>query len=109
MNLEDKWPRFAQNGLIVKGTIMDGGWLRLEQNVFLPMRVGAIEILTRQEPDGTESQSLTRSVARSATQDFKEEVPWWMVWCSVCSSSASTESEVIVTNPSQNDVQRQQR
>mmetsp|Transcript_8028 Transcript_8028/g.29186 ORF Transcript_8028/g.29186 Transcript_8028/m.29186 type:complete len:494 (-) Transcript_8028:227-1708(-) len=109
MNLEDKWPRFAQNGLIVKGTIVDGGWLRLEQNVFLPMRVGAIEILTRQEPDGTESQSLTRSVARSATQDFKEEVPWWMVWCSVCSSSASTESEVIVTNASQNDVQCQQR
>lgn len=109
MNLEDKWPRFAQNGLIVKGTIMDGGWLRLEQNVFLPMRVGAIEILTRQaeqEPNGTESPT------QSATQDFREspeEVPWWMVWCSVCSSSASTESEVVVTNASQNDMQHQQR
>jgi len=47
MNMEDRWPRYAQTDSIVKGVIEEGGqWLRLEHNVFLPMKVGDIKILS---------------------------------------------------------------
>merc|ERR1719507_847212 len=51
MNMEDRWPRYAQNDSVVKGVVEGGGqWLRLEPDVFIPMKVGSIAILTHVPP-----------------------------------------------------------
>jgi len=45
-NLDDRYPRYAANGSIVRGQIQDGGqWLKTSRNVYLPMTVGSIWIL----------------------------------------------------------------
>merc|ERR1711879_881210 len=45
-NFEDRYQRYAQNGTIVKGQLEDNGkWLRLGSNVFLPMRLGSIQLV----------------------------------------------------------------
>mmetsp|Transcript_26420 Transcript_26420/g.78960 ORF Transcript_26420/g.78960 Transcript_26420/m.78960 type:complete len:488 (+) Transcript_26420:97-1560(+) len=55
-NLEDRYPRYAANGVTVTGQVIDGGeWLQIKSNVFLPMRVGAVRIL-EQVPTATSTE-----------------------------------------------------
>jgi len=52
-NLEDRYPNYAANGIVITGQVVDGGeWLRIKSNVFLPMRVGAVRILEPVPGDG---------------------------------------------------------
>lgn len=45
-SLNDRYMRFAANGDTVEGTVEDEGeWLKISANVFIPMRVGSVQIL----------------------------------------------------------------
>jgi len=53
-SLEDRYPRYAKDGVIVSGQVEhDGEWLRISDHVFLPMKVGGMSILEQvpQEED----------------------------------------------------------
>mmetsp|Transcript_45255 Transcript_45255/g.141874 ORF Transcript_45255/g.141874 Transcript_45255/m.141874 type:complete len:868 (-) Transcript_45255:116-2719(-) len=86
--LDDRYPRFAENGTVVSGRVEDGGeWLKVGDNIYLPMRVGAVRIM---EPmPGQASPSVQRS---GSSEGF-----WsWLACCK--GERASAESEVVV-NP----------
>mmetsp|Transcript_135671 Transcript_135671/g.433999 ORF Transcript_135671/g.433999 Transcript_135671/m.433999 type:complete len:542 (-) Transcript_135671:361-1986(-) len=52
-NLEDRHAKYAENGMMVAGHVEDDGdWLRISASVFLPMRLGAIQILEPLPKDG---------------------------------------------------------
>merc|ERR1719221_1844731 len=45
-NLDDRYKRFAENNARVRGRVEDNGeWLKIGRDVYLPMRVGAVQIL----------------------------------------------------------------
>ncbi|CAK0907265.1 unnamed protein product, partial [Prorocentrum cordatum] len=45
-NIDDRYQRYAETGATVRGQIEDNGeWLRISRDVFLPMRVGTVQIL----------------------------------------------------------------
>ena len=45
-NLEDRHTKYAVNGMMVTGHVEeDGEWLRIREGIFLPMRLGTIQIL----------------------------------------------------------------
>merc|ERR1719436_1901941 len=45
-DLNDRYKRFAENNSCVRGRVEDNGeWLKIGRDVFLPMRVGAVQIL----------------------------------------------------------------
>lgn len=45
-NLQDRYPKYAMNGAVVKGLLEDDGeWLKLGETIFLPMHVGGNKIL----------------------------------------------------------------
>lgn len=51
--LDDRLPRYADNGMIVAGHLEDDGqWLRLGQDLYLPAWVGEIRILEELPPEG---------------------------------------------------------
>jgi len=87
--LDDRYTRYAENDSIVTGHVEDEGeWLRLNGNIFLPMRVGAVEILERlPEEFGGASKARTggESVAASG-----------LSWFSCCSASATADAELVV-------------
>eukprot|EP00419_Tripos_fusus_P008898 CAMPEP_0172661092 /NCGR_PEP_ID=MMETSP1074-20121228/4468_1 /TAXON_ID=2916 /ORGANISM="Ceratium fusus, Strain PA161109" /LENGTH=379 /DNA_ID=CAMNT_0013476809 /DNA_START=91 /DNA_END=1230 /DNA_ORIENTATION=+ len=48
--VDDRHPKYAVNGTVVLGTVEDDGeWLKLSAKTYLPMRVGAIQILVPEE------------------------------------------------------------
>jgi len=56
--LTDRYTRYAKHGTIVAGHLEDDGeWLKVADNVFLPMRVGAVEILKAMQADVSETVS----------------------------------------------------
>jgi len=142
MNLEDRWPRYAQTDSVVTGTIKEKDglqWLRVEANVFLPTKVGNIVILQpagdtpsgqdrnrggpRQQSSGVgKTPSAASSVVPLASRPAMTSnppnertgpsaaasaprnpapvaQPWWAC-CSIFSSSAATDSEVIIRDSS---------
>ncbi|CAJ1435870.1 unnamed protein product, partial [Effrenium voratum] len=77
-HLEERYSRYAENGAIVVGQLMDGEWLCISGNIFLPVQVGQIHIL-EEVMDAEESSQLDPK----ATSAPKEA--WWVC----CPSSAS--------------------
>jgi len=56
--LTDRYTRYAKHGTVVSGHLEDNGeWLRVADNVFLPSRVGAVEILKAVQVDNREVNS----------------------------------------------------
>lgn len=118
-NLNDRWPRYAQNDAIVRGELEENGeWLKLEENIFLPMRVGTISILQPHVPgDGGKaphgsaaaigtSGAATMSAAPSGAAAMASEAtamasqrteaaPWWAC-CNVCHHTDTADTEVRV-------------
>uniref|UniRef100_A0A7S2NUG5 Uncharacterized protein n=1 Tax=Zooxanthella nutricula TaxID=1333877 RepID=A0A7S2NUG5_9DINO len=116
-NLNDRWPRYAQNDAIVRGLVEEGGeWLKLDSNIFLPMRVGTVSILQPYVPEDDATRGPGDAQQPQANVDMpggrmpaggaaapaarpppppQQEAPWWAC-CSICNSSAATDSEVIV-------------
>jgi len=45
-SLDDRYNKFARNGILVRGKVEeDGQWLRLNDKLFLPMRVNGVQVL----------------------------------------------------------------
>lgn len=85
-NLDDRYQRFAENGGIVEGIVEDGGqWLQVSDNVYLPMRVGAVQLLEALGEDQPQRSAVT------GTQPHR----WWMC-CSGEQVVAAPETEVQV-------------
>jgi hypothetical protein len=54
----DRYTRYAKHGSVVTGVIEDDGtWLKVTDNVYLPMKVGAVQILKAIEPSSGEIAS----------------------------------------------------
>eukprot|EP00440_Ansanella_granifera_P067371 gb/GFBE01073073.1/.p1 GENE.gb/GFBE01073073.1/~~gb/GFBE01073073.1/.p1 ORF type:complete len:403 (+),score=92.24 gb/GFBE01073073.1/:1-1209(+) len=82
-NLEDRYSRFAENGAVVYGQVEpDGKWLRISGNVYLPVRVGTIDIL---EELPREPEPQDQAGATNAASPNKLPEGWWVC----CPSSAS--------------------
>lgn len=64
-DVEDKYPRYAKDGTTVTGQI-EGEWLRINANVFLPIKVGNVSIM---EP--------VASSASANAQDSPPSARWW--------------------------------
>jgi len=79
--LNDRYQRYAENGATVSGVIEDNGeWLRLAGNLYLPMRVGAVQILIKE------------GVEEPAKPDARAGLGWW----ACCGATTSTDAEVLV-------------
>merc|ERR1712113_812517 len=56
--LDDRYPRYAKHGSTVTGSIEDDGeWLRIDSNLFLPMKVDNMQILQSLSGKAVESSS----------------------------------------------------
>lgn len=78
--LNDRYQRYAEDGATVSGVVEDNGeWLRLAGNLYLPMRVGAVQILIKEGPD----------------EPAKPERAG-LSWFSCCTATTSTDAEVLV-------------
>merc|ERR1712232_1099314 len=52
-DLADKYDRYAKHGSTVIGAVEDGGeWLRVRDSLYLPMRLGTVQILQQVENTG---------------------------------------------------------
>lgn len=92
--LDDRHPRYAQNGCVVSGRVEDNGeWLKVGEHVYLPMRVGSVRIM-EPVPQADDPQAAASPNKQTAESGFWK---WWAC-CSGEKSSASMDSEVIV-NP----------
>lgn len=90
-NLDDKYPRFAENGATVTGKVEDHGqWLRVSAHIFLPMRVGTVQILYP-----LPGQPVER-VAEKLAEGEKTSRSWWLSCCLASDVANSAESEVVV-------------
>lgn len=76
-NLEDKHPRYLEDGKTVAGEVDETGkWLILAPDMYLPMEVGKIRILTPVALDASSSNPSQPSVPKAP----KEELglgSWW--------------------------------
>lgn len=44
--LDDRYAKYAKKGVLVRGTLEDDGdWLKLNENVYLPMRINGLQVL----------------------------------------------------------------
>jgi hypothetical protein len=105
--LEDKYNRFAAAGSEVSGQVEDGGqWLRIGKDVFLPMRIGTIEILRPVPGDTGGSPSGTAAANGSAggKPKRKESAPkqglssWWACCPGKDGQGTQNVDEVVVGN-----------
>mmetsp|Transcript_100107 Transcript_100107/g.182643 ORF Transcript_100107/g.182643 Transcript_100107/m.182643 type:complete len:493 (+) Transcript_100107:64-1542(+) len=78
--LSDRYPKYAKHGTTVPGILEDNGeWLKVGENVYLPTKVGAIEILKPVPGDApavaapNPTPPLIESVAKF--DDFKGAAP----------------------------------
>lgn len=89
--IDDRHHRYAKQGLIVTGTIEDDGeWLRVNDNDYLPMRVGAIKIL---EPVNFLGGP---DALKEDPQEEQEVSRWWYCGPSSSAEMKGASSEVIV-------------
>lgn len=89
-NLEERYPRYAKQGSIVTGQVEDHGeWLRINDQVFLPMKVGTVRILEPLPPE---------DASRSDMEGGSRSARWWNCGPSPQGEAAptSTEPEVVV-------------
>merc|ERR1719183_1386544 len=112
-DLKDWYTRYAKHGTVVWGHSEDDGqWLRLAQGVFLPMRVGDVQILKAVDADGdrvsTPSADGTANEAGrgGARTTGKADGVVNLPWCGACDPSesparfASPDPEVLVHDES---------
>jgi len=92
--LDDRYPRFAENGSMVQGRVEDNGeWLKVGEQIYLPMRVGAVRIMEALPSEDGEAPPAA-AAAQSPTAGF-----WnWLACCSGERPPASGDSEVLVGN-----------
>jgi len=97
--LDDRHPRFAENGSEVSGRVEDNGeWLKVAEQIYLPMRVGTVRIMEPVPSEDGQAPPTVPPVESSSLNGF-----WsWLACCSGEKSSASHDSEVIV-NPGGGD------
>merc|ERR1712232_1402762 len=70
-DLDNRYPRYAKHGSLVMGHVEDNGeWLRISTSVFLPMKVGAIQIM---EP----TSSASNDAKRWGTNGNPSSARWW--------------------------------
>jgi hypothetical protein len=75
--MTDRYARYAKHGTVVTGHIEDGEWLKVTENVYLPMKVGAVEILKPIQPQelGREAHTtIPQKGGLVATQAENEKV-----------------------------------
>jgi len=123
-NLNDRWPRYAQSGIVVTGVLEDNGqWLRIEHNIFIPMKVDNITILQphtgspEQKNDAPRDVDLAVRAPTSNRQDkaaapapapapapeaaprsaMQQRVESVWAWC-MCNHSSAADTEVVVSS-----------
>mmetsp|Transcript_33419 Transcript_33419/g.77609 ORF Transcript_33419/g.77609 Transcript_33419/m.77609 type:complete len:258 (-) Transcript_33419:226-999(-) len=85
-NLNDRYPRYAKLGTVVTGHVEDDGeWLRISDHVFLPMKVGGVQIL---EP------SLNDALGSATADSGKTLKSLWFA----CSQGNHGEEQEVVTD-----------
>jgi len=87
-DLADRSKKFAENGLTFLGVLEGNGeWVRLADGKFLPVRVGAITVLSPVEVP----ESLPTSQQRKGERPSNA---WWM-WCSACHAQTGVNNELV--------------
>mmetsp|Transcript_54166 Transcript_54166/g.126045 ORF Transcript_54166/g.126045 Transcript_54166/m.126045 type:complete len:575 (+) Transcript_54166:59-1783(+) len=72
--LDDRYPRFAEQGSVVEGFVEDDGeWLRTNGHGYLPMRVGGSPVLLPLEPDTMRRRSTLKGEGWSCCEMPKVE------------------------------------
>lgn len=104
MNLDDKHPRFLEDGKIVSGTLDESGaWLILGSDNFLPTVVGTLRILepVASQSDGSHAgkAGTPKKVTEESDAAGKASPSWWS--CCSGASAASGSTEVFVS-PTEN-------
>lgn len=100
-NLDHRHPRFAENGSVVVGRVEDGGaWLRISDDIFLPMRVGAVCIMVPLPPDPNEEQGRLddehpASTDRNNALFCGAAIGWWPC-CSAQQNCGTADTELVV-------------
>jgi len=85
-NLNDRYPRYAKLGTVVTGHVEDDGeWLRISDQVFLPMKVGGVQIL---EP------SIHDALGDAKVETGKTMKSLWFA----CSQGNQGEEQEVVTD-----------
>jgi len=83
-HLDDRYMKYAANNATVVGTVEEGGhWLKLAENMYLPMRVGAVDILEPKDNIRTREPPPPPSMFSS--------------WFSCCTASVNTDAEVVIS------------
>merc|ERR1712232_909921 len=71
-HLDDKYLRYAKNGITVAGQLEDNGkWLRLSGDVFLPKQIGTIQILQPLQRESNGGQGLHRNKTDSRNSRYR--------------------------------------
>jgi len=72
-NLNDRYDKYAKNGILVRGVVEDDGhWLKLSDTVFLPVRINGLQIL--EEVDDAKSGKSLWFACGQGTLEEEEEV-----------------------------------
>lgn len=92
-NLQDRCDTHVQDGATVVGVLEDNGeWLRLENNLFLPVKVRGSRMLRPLDESGRESSASVSGVrtAQTGTGRASQAKPWWWLLCSGCRGEQTT-------------------
>jgi len=85
--VDDRHPKYAVNGAIVVGTVEDDGeWLKISSSIYLPMRVGAIQIL---EPLPEALKVVTEREVDRPAENANDR------WLRCCCRAQSTGGEIV--------------
>lgn len=92
--LDDRHPRYAENGSTVVGRVEDNGeWLKVGDHIFLPMRVGAVCIMELVSSEVGEAHVAPHAPSVKPSV----QTPWrWWTCCSGERAGASGDTEVVV-------------
>lgn len=101
-SLDDRHPRFAENGSVIVGRVEDdGAWLRISDHIFLPMRVGAVCIMEPLPPDPKEEERLNADehpaiTDRSNARLCEATIGWWPCCSAQSNCGGKAETELVV-------------
>lgn len=94
-NLQDRYNSHVEDGAIVVGVLEDNGeWLRLENNLFLPVKVRGSRMLRPLDESGMDSCASVSGVRTAQTGMGRpsQPNPWWWLLCSGCRGETTTVS-----------------
>mmetsp|Transcript_15409 Transcript_15409/g.26967 ORF Transcript_15409/g.26967 Transcript_15409/m.26967 type:complete len:541 (-) Transcript_15409:150-1772(-) len=106
--LDDKHPRFLEDGKVVSGEVDETGrWLMIGPENYLPMEVGAIRILQEVENQDIQPVSKPKKPKSEAAPTTVEQPSVWWGCCAGAAAAAvaSGSTDLLVTNNDTNQSQ----